>query len=89
MRISKVSPMIEVQLGATLRAKADGRASFPVEAANVKQLLDRLAAAYPELAPILERGVAVAINGRLYQRALLQPIPDGAEVFLMPRVAGG
>ncbi len=81
--------MIDVQLGATLRAKAGGRASFPVEAANAKQLLERLAEAYPELAPVLERGVAVAINGQLYQKAWLQPIPEGAEVYLMPRVAGG
>ena len=81
--------MIEVQLGATLRSMAGGRTSFPLEAANIKQLLDRLGETYPELAPILERGVAVAINGQLYKNAWLQPIPEGAEVFLMPRVAGG
>jgi len=81
--------MIEVQLGATLKAKAGGRASFPIEAATIKQLLDRLGESYPELAPILEKGVAVAIDGQLYQKQLFQPIPDGAEVFLLPRVAGG
>jgi len=39
--------------------------------------------------PLLERGVAVAIDGKLYRDSWLQPVPDGAEVFLMPRVAGG
>ena len=81
--------MIEVKLGATLRSKAGGRTSFPVEAANIKQLLDRLAETYPELAPVLERGVSVAIDSKLYRDSWLQPVPDGAEVFLMPRVAGG
>jgi molybdopterin synthase sulfur carrier subunit len=81
--------MIEVQLGATLRSLAGGRTSFPVEAANIKQLLDRLGETYPELAPVLARGVAVAIDGTLYRDSWLQPVPDGAEVFLMPRVAGG
>ncbi len=81
--------MIEVRLGSALRSMAGGRTSFPVEAPNVMRLLERLGETYPELAPVLERGVAVAIDGRLYRDAWLQPIPDGAEVFLMPRVAGG
>ncbi len=81
--------MIEVQLGANLRSMAGGRTSFPVEAASIKQLLDRLGETYPELMPLLERGVAVAIDGKLYRDSWLQPVPDGAEVFLMPRVAGG
>jgi sulfur-carrier protein len=81
--------MIEVQLGANLRSMAGGRTLFPVEAASIKQLLDRLGETYPELAPLLERGVAVAIDGKLYRDSWLQPVPDGAEVFLMPRVAGG
>ena len=81
--------MIEVQLGANLRSMAGGRTSFLVEAASIKQLLDRLGETYPELMPLLERGVAVAIDGKLYRDSWLQPVPDGAEVFLMPRVAGG
>ncbi len=81
--------MIDVRLGATFRSMAGARQSFPVEAANVMQLLKRLEETYPELAPVLGRGVAVAIDGRVYRDSLLQPVPDGAEVYLMPRVAGG
>jgi molybdopterin synthase sulfur carrier subunit len=81
--------MIEVQLGATLRSMAGGRTSFPVEATTIKQLLDRLGETYPELAPVLERGIAVSIDGTIYRDSWLQRVPDGAEVFLMPRVAGG
>ena len=74
----------------TLRSLAGGRTSFPVEAASIKQLLDRLGETYPELACLFWRaGVAVAIDGTLYRDSWLQPVPDGAEVFLMPRVAGG
>jgi molybdopterin synthase sulfur carrier subunit len=81
--------MIEVQLGATLRSMAGGRTSVPVEATTIKQLLDRLGETYPELAPVLERGIAVSIDGTIYRDSWLQRVPDGAEVFLMPRVAGG
>ena len=81
--------MVEVRLGATLRSKAGGRTSFEVEAKNVMQLLQELGARYPELRPLLDRGVAVAIDGQLYRDAQLQPVPEGSEVYLMPRVAGG
>ena len=81
--------MIDVRLGATLRSKAGGRQSFPVEAGTVGQVLERLQGAYPELSGVLDRGVAIAIDGRIYRDSLLQRVPDGAEVYLMPRVAGG
>ncbi len=81
--------MIDVRLGATLRSRAGGRQSFPVEAGTVGQVLERLQGAYPELSPVLDRGVAIAIDGRIYRDSLLQRVPDGAEVYLMPRVAGG
>ena len=82
---------VEVRLPASLRALAGGRASFPIAAPTptVAVLLQRLGETYPELAPVLARGVAVAIDGQLYRDAWLQPIPAGAEVYLMPRVAGG
>ncbi len=80
---------VEVRLGASLRSMAGGRQSFPIAAPTVAALLERLRETYPELAPVLARGVAVAIDGQLYRDAWLQPIPEGAEVYLMPRVAGG
>lgn len=81
--------MVEVRLGSTLASAAGGRSVFEVEAENVMQLLRALRKGYPELGPVLERGVAVSIDGRLYRDAWLQKIPAGAEVYLMPRMAGG
>ncbi|MEM7123763.1 MAG: MoaD/ThiS family protein [Pseudomonadota bacterium] len=81
--------MVEVRLGATLRSKAGGRETFEVEAGTIMQVLRQLGERYPELKPILDKGVAVAIDGRLYRNAQLQKVPEGAEVYLMPRVAGG
>jgi hypothetical protein len=31
----------------------------------------------------------VAIDGQIYQDALLQPIAPDSEVFLLPQIAGG
>jgi molybdopterin converting factor small subunit len=81
--------MLRVQLGATLRSAAGGRTEFEIEARNIMELLRSLGERYPELDAILTRGVAVAIDGQIYRDAWLQPIPPEAEVYLMPRVAGG
>ena len=80
---------VQVRLGSTLASAAGGRSEFEVEARNIMQLLRGLGERYPELGPVLERGVAVSIDGQLYRDAWLQPIPPGAEVYLMPKLAGG
>lgn len=79
--------MVQVQLAATLGA--GGRTEYEVEAGNIMQLLNALKKNYPELEPVLQRGVAVAIDGQIYREALLQPIPPQAEVVLMPKLAAG
>jgi hypothetical protein len=33
--------------------------------------------------------VAVAIDGQIYQDALLEPIGPDGEVFILPQIAGG
>jgi sulfur carrier protein ThiS len=44
---------------------------------------------YPELAPHLEQGLAVAIDGQIYQDALFQEIEAGSEVHILPQIPGG
>ena len=38
---------------------------------------------------MLDRGVAVSIDGQIYRDDWFRPIPPGSEVFLLPRMAGG
>ena len=38
---------------------------------------------------IVRDGVAVAIDGQIYQDALFQTIGPESEVFLLPAIAGG
>ena len=81
--------MVQVRLGSTLGLAAGGRTEFSVEARNVMQMLEALGESYPELRDVLDRGVAVAIDGRIYRDSWLQKIPPGAQVTLMPKLAGG
>ena len=62
---------------------------FEVEAATIRELLTRLGELYPELRGVLDRGVAVAVNGTIYRGAFLAPLPEGSEVYLLPALVGG
>ncbi len=81
--------MVRVMLGGTLKNAAGGQSEFEVEAANIRQLLNGLGRQHPKLKDVLDEGVAVAIDGRIYRDAWLEPIPPGSEVFILPRMAGG
>lgn len=81
--------MIRVVLSGNLRKFTGGETEVAVEAGNVRQLFRALGEHYPDLKPHLEAGLAVAIDGQIYQDAWLEPIPPDAEVHLLPQIAGG
>ena len=66
-----------------------GVRSLNVEAATVQALLRILSERFPELAPHLDAGVAVAIDGQIYQDALFQAIGIDSDVHILPQIAGG
>jgi molybdopterin converting factor small subunit len=81
--------MVRVKLGGPLMSQAGGATEFEVEAATIRELLARLGELYPQLRPVLDRGVTVAVNGTLYRGAFLAAIPEGAEIYLIPALVGG
>ena len=50
---------------------------------------EQLTERYPALAPHLDEGIAVAIDGQIFQDALLEPIGPDSEVYILPAIAGG
>jgi molybdopterin converting factor small subunit len=81
--------MVRVKLGGPLMSRVGGAKEFEVEATTIRELLARLGERYPELKPIIDGGVAVAVDGTIYRGAFLAPIRDGSEVFLLPALVGG
>jgi len=81
--------MAHVTLIGTLRQYTGGVTELELEAANVRQLFARLGEKFPGLAPHLEQGLAVAIDGQIYQDALLQRIGPQSDVHILPQIAGG
>ncbi|MDX1431601.1 MAG: MoaD/ThiS family protein [Gammaproteobacteria bacterium] len=81
--------MARVVLTGNLRSLSGGDGELELEARNVRELLARLAERYPKMAPHLEEGLAVAIDGEIHQDDLFAPIGAESEVHLMPKIAGG
>ncbi len=81
--------MARVVFTGSFRRFADGDVETEVDAAHVSDLLDKLGARYPALAPHLDEGIALAIDGEIHQDALFSRIQLDSEVHLMPKIAGG
>ena len=81
--------MARVVLAGTLGQFTGGETELELEAATIRQLFRQLGERYPALAPHLEDGLAVAIDGQIYQDTWLEPIPVDAEVHVLPQIAGG
>ena len=81
--------MARVVLSGTLKELAGGAAEIELEAGNVRQLLRVLGERYPALAPHLDDGYAIAIDGQIFQDAWFAPIGPDSEVHLVPAIRGG
>ena len=81
--------MAHVVLIGNLRQYTGGLTELEVDARSVRQLFARLSDRFPDLGPHLEEGMAVAIDGQIYQDALLEPINPDSEVHILPQIAGG
>jgi hypothetical protein len=78
-----------ISLSSELKAYTGGETQLELDIGNVRQLFEALGARYPDLKRHLETGLAVAIDGEIYQDALLQPIGKQSEVLLFGRIEGG
>ncbi|HAG26299.1 MAG: MoaD/ThiS family protein [Paracoccaceae bacterium] len=81
--------MVAVTLWGTMRQYANDQEKVEVQAATFKELCDALIRDYPGMQPQIERGVSLAIDGRIYKEAWFTPISADSEVVLMPFMQGG
>jgi len=81
--------LAEVHLWGALRPAADGAPLVHVEATTIRELFRKLEERYPSMAPHLARGIAVSIDGKIYRDNWQTELPEGAEIYLLPRIQGG
>ena len=80
--------MTRVVLPNPLVEKTGGPREIELQAANVRELLEQLEDRWPGSRTILDR-CAVAIDGYICQKALLEPIERDGEVVFISRIVGG
>jgi molybdopterin converting factor small subunit len=78
-----------VVLNGNLKQLSGGTSEFELDVKDVRQLFAQLGERYPELAPHLEEGIAVAIDGEIFQDALFAAIGPDSEVHVIAKIAGG
>jgi molybdopterin converting factor small subunit len=81
--------MLDVQVSSSLREFTGGAASIAVDATTVRELLRKLVERHPRMQRRVNEGVAISINGEIFRDDRDEKIPEGAEVFLLPRIQGG
>ena len=75
--------------GSAAGSYTGGRTELQVTATTFRQLVRELDARFPGLGKQVEDGMAIAVNGVIYQDAYGAPLPEDAEIYLMPKIAGG
>ncbi|MEL0019652.1 MAG: MoaD/ThiS family protein [Rickettsiales bacterium] len=82
--------MAHVTLTAALARFTGGQTEFEMDnVSTIRQLFRALSERFPDIKPHLEDGIAVAIDGQLFQDSLLEPIQPDSEVHLLPQIGGG
>ena len=81
--------MAEVNLWSGLRQFTDGELVVKVKADTVGRMLDELISIYPNLEPIIEAGVSVAVDGEMVAGANHTAIKPESEIFLLQQFKGG
>ena len=75
--------------GQQARRFTGGAAEFDVEATNFRRLILELDRRFPGLGHQVEEGMAIAIDGEIYQDAYAARFTQESEVWLIPKIAGG
>jgi len=81
--------MAVIKLWGALRPAAEDAESIELPAETIRELMNKLEERYPLMTPFLEEGIAVSIDGTIYRDSWNEPLPEGAEIYLLPRIQGG
>jgi sulfur-carrier protein len=66
-----------------------GRTELDVGARTFRQLVRELDERFPGLGKQVEEGMAIAIDGVIYQDAYAAALNEESEIYLIPKIAGG
>jgi molybdopterin converting factor small subunit len=75
--------------GSACRALAGGASELDVAATSFRRLVTELEARFPGLGRQVEEGMAIAIDGEIFQDCYAAPLRPDSEIYLIPKIGGG
>ncbi|HTC09111.1 MAG TPA: MoaD/ThiS family protein [Acetobacteraceae bacterium] len=75
--------------GSSLLHFTNGQTELHVAADTFRRLIRELNARYPGLGTQVEEGMAIAIDGEIYQDAYGVALRPDSEIYIIPKIAGG
>ena len=82
-------PRVVLSSGSACHRFTGGRTEFDVEATTFRRLVLELEQKFPGLGKQVEEGMAVAVDGEIYQDAYGVELKPGSEIVLIPKIGGG
>ena len=80
---------VNVYLWTSLKKFTNEEDRLSIEAKSIGELVDVLERDFPGLKPFMDSGISFAVNGELSNPNSNEPLPDGAEIYLMQKLKGG
>ena len=89
---------VVIRIPTMLRPRTGGEARVEVEGTSISQVIDALVAAHPGIGEVLRErdgtlkrfvNVFLGEENINYLEGLDTPVPDGAEIVILPAAAGG
>jgi sulfur-carrier protein len=78
-----------VMTGIAVRRLTGGVTEFDVEANTVRRMIVELDRRFPGLGHQIDEGMAIAIDGEIFQDAYLEKLKPDSEIVLIPKIGGG
>ena len=80
---------VNVYLWTSLKKFTNEKDKLSIEAKSIGELVGILERDFPGLKPFIDSGISFAVNGELSNPNSNDPLPDGAEIYLMQKLKGG
>lgn len=82
-------PRVIIASGGSCHQYTGGKTEFDLEATTFRQLVRELDRKYPGLGTQVEEGMAIAIDGEIFQDAYHVELKPDSEIVLIPKIGGG
>jgi len=82
-------PKVVISSGSACQRLTGGQTEFEVEATTFRRLVLELEKKFPGLGKQVEEGMAVAIDGEIFQDSYAVQLQPDSEIVLIPKIGGG